>query len=497
MTTIAIAAAKEQLERMSVVLESPLLLIGGLAVNQYILTRKSEDIDLVCEHEVARNLIDKLYPMTLWTHTDKNGDDSRPSFWLKHKHDVSYPVVKLGPKFVERGAYRFINWEALHEEAAPFRLKHQTLDKILVPTAEALCYTKLISFLGRSRDIRGKLRQDLDDIRKLTSLDEFRMGVFLNFINRNQLGPELESAFHTRLNHIEESLDESNLGMLVKLFSKAVAIGSTARVRASGRTVTESPEKVAAKSGIRLAAFDLDGTLIKGIRHSWTVAWNAVGVDSNAPNGSQRKRKKDFANRRLSYIEWCRQDAEELAQCGLTRTHFTDIVRQGICALTRNATDALKKLREAGVKTAVISGGIDTLLYALLPDADELFDEILINRFTFSPDGKLESVSPTEYDWDEEKVGVVGKRRGLERICERLGIPVSAAAFIGDDRNDFSAMKAAGLKIFYCGDRREFKGALPADMVIISENDLLRVADCILSPPEGELADFGTDCTQA
>lgn len=96
------------------------------------------------------------------------------------------------------------------------------------------------------------------------------------------------------------------------------------------------------------------------------------------------------------------------------------------------------------------------MLYELIPDADDLFDEILINRFLFLDDGSLNRISATEYDWDDIKVGVVGKRRGLERICEKYNFSVEDAAFIGDDLNDIEAIKTAGLKIFYCGDHREF-----------------------------------------
>ena len=52
------AIAKEELARINGVLKEPHLLIGGLAVQQYHVTRDSKDIDLICSFEIADEIIE-------------------------------------------------------------------------------------------------------------------------------------------------------------------------------------------------------------------------------------------------------------------------------------------------------------------------------------------------------------------------------------------------------------------------------------------------------
>jgi len=90
------------------------------------------------------------------------------------------------------------------------------------------------------------------------------------------------------------------------------------------------------------------------------------------------------------------------------------------------------------------------------------------------------SISATEYDWNDEHLGVVGKHRGLERICEKYHVSLQNSVFVGDDSNDLKAMNIAGKKIVYCNP--EMTGILKpkGDVIIISDDDLMKVADAIL-----------------
>ncbi len=487
MKYIDLAEAKKQMQTISSYLDEPLLLIGGIAVNQYDVTRQSQDIDLICSHETATNLVRDLYPSDIWRRRDVKNDEYRPSYYLEHKHDNKYPVIKFGPKIKERGAYKYLDWEQLKKDAVPFKYKNETFDKILVPSMEALCYTKIVSFLGRNKSQKEKLRQDIRDITELTNIDSFQIGVFLNYIFSNRMEEELVSNLHSRISHIDESLEGSNIGKLIKLFSKQNVVNEPIEAKNCVPMMQPQPQIIDTQNITRLVAFDLDGTLIKGIRHSWTVVWRHLNVDSKG----QLQRKEKFRKKQLSYLDWCRLDGEDFKKNGLNKAHFQEIIKSHGLALTKNLREGLKALRDKGIKTAVISGGIDALLYELLPDADELFDEILINRFVFSDIGDLKSISATEYDWDDSKIGVVGKRRGLERVCEKYNISMEDSAFVGDDLNDIEAMKSAGLKIFYCGDTREFVNGnhLPQDIAIIPENDFLKIVERVLNPPIGEQVD--------
>ena len=180
MAKITIAEMKKQLKRISDRVSEKFILIGGLAVNQYVITRNSHDIDLICDYEEAIDIIKNVYPSSEWNHYEINEDEYRPSYNIKHKRNDKYPIVKFGPKIIERGGYDFLNWDLLSENAISFKYKGQSLENILVPTIEALCYTKIVSFLGRDIKNKNKLRQDLSDIKDLTNNDNFKFNLLLN-----------------------------------------------------------------------------------------------------------------------------------------------------------------------------------------------------------------------------------------------------------------------------------------------------------------------------
>lgn len=247
------------------------------------------------------------------------------------------------------------------------------------------------------------------------------------------------------------------------------------------------------KNYSHLVIFDLDGTLIKGIKYSWTLLYQAVGIDTSICNYN----KKRFERREITYPDWCKYDCEELKQSGLTREKAFAATERN-CALTKNFYPAIHMLKDLGFAVAIISGGADPVLYSLIPNADDLFDgNILINKLNFDRDGKLESITPTEYDWDDGLLGVKGKKAGLELFCKKYNIPFDEKSgtypncvFVGDDDNDFKAMEAAGLRILYYVSSPDDKTYgiggisgmvrdLPSGVKLVEKNNLLIVADLI------------------
>lgn len=238
----------------------------------------------------------------------------------------------------------------------------------------------------------------------------------------------------------------------------------------------------------RAVAFDLDGTLIKGLRYSWTIVFKAVGVNEEEP----AKLKKDFECGRISYPEWCEADCRLLRENKLTFQKLQKAVKESKVSLTKNLEPAILKLKDNGCKVAIISGGADSVLYALLPNADELFDAIYINKLIYNREtGILEDIIPTKYDWDESKKGLEGKQAGFKYFCVQNGVKPENSVFVGDDFNDLGAMGIAGMKIFYHSySQRELdRGTLgrpdiknlPFDVIYDSRNDLMGVANRIVN----------------
>lgn len=79
-------------------------------------------------------------------------------------------------------------------------------------------------------------------------------------------------------------------------------------------------------------------------------------------------------------------------------------------------------------------------------------------QFYMSSDVFLEFVS-----------SVGGKGAGLMKVAELLGVPISRTIAVGDNQNDISMIKAAGLGIAVANAREEVKKA--ADYVTVSNND--------------------------
>lgn len=184
--------AKQELVRINKELESPHILIGGLAVQKYCVFRDSRDIDLICDFPTSLELIKKLYPTGDWKVEDQNQNDYRPSFRIIHKHQEKGEII-FGPKITEREPYKYINWEDLKKEARPFSVNREDLSNILVPSAHALAYTKLISFLNRSNS--EKIQQDLEDFCDLTNHDEFSATGLYSLLEKSQSRESLTKKF--------------------------------------------------------------------------------------------------------------------------------------------------------------------------------------------------------------------------------------------------------------------------------------------------------------
>lgn len=225
-----------------------------------------------------------------------------------------------------------------------------------------------------------------------------------------------------------------------------------------------------------VVAFDLDGTLIRGIRHSWSLLWNAVGYSRQAVT----KNKKNFIEGNLDYKQWVEIDCCMLKKYEVTLAKVRKAISDSSCSLVKNFLVAINKLKANGYFTAIISGGVDVVLNYFVPDADSLLDAIYINRMIWAENGELENIIPTEYDWDTSKRGVLGKSAGLKHICDKCGVDLANSIFVGNDENDLAAMKIAGKKILFSSQTLGIDEMVEG-IHIEQRNDLMVVVDYILS----------------
>ena len=136
-------------------------------------------------------------------------------------------------------------------------------------------------------------------------------------------------------------------------------------------------------------------------------------------------------------------------------------------------------LKDNGYVTAVISGGVDAVLKFFIPDPENYFDELFINRLVWDDQNNLKDIIATDYDWDPGKKGVLGKCGGLKEICRKYNVPLEKSVFVGNDENDFMAMRVAGRKVYFSAQGIETAKTIEG-VKIEQKNDLLAVVEYII-----------------
>ena len=213
MVYIESAEAKKELGRIDDILNEKHLLIGGLAVKYFYPARESKDIDLVCSDAVRNTIIRELYPTNEWDIFDENMDEYRPDYHIKNKKNGL--IISFGPKIKEREPYADIDWDLLVKEySIAFENKRVKYKKIYIPSAGALAFTKLISFVNREthKDI-----QDLQDFVDLTNHKSCALDDLFNLIDRVADKSKLRENFWKKIASKKECASIIAKGNIFKL----------------------------------------------------------------------------------------------------------------------------------------------------------------------------------------------------------------------------------------------------------------------------------------
>ncbi len=198
----------------------------------------------------------------------------------------------------------------------------------------------------------------------------------------------------------------------------------------------------------RMACFDVDGTLVDEILYIWRMVHAEMGIDQAKLD---RASSMFFAGK-MTFKEWADHDISLWMDAGVTKADLERI--SGKFSLMKGAGETLDELKARGLKLAVISGGIDVVLYRFFPDADKIFDHIVINRIAFNGDGTIKGCDvPPEFDDGEHKAKV------LRMLAEREGITTAECVFVGDSFNDIDVIREAGLGIAFNAEEEVRKAA--------------------------------------
>jgi phosphoserine phosphatase len=181
------------------------------------------------------------------------------------------------------------------------------------------------------------------------------------------------------------------------------------------------------KGRIRLAAFDMDGTVLEH-NSSWVAIHKHFGTGRKAATSLRL-----YTEGKIDYKDFMRRDIGSWPR-NVTRDEIADILSG--YKVRQEAPTTLSELKSKGIKTALVTSGIDILAKKV---AEELeIDFWIANGLKFDgkgillPDG-VGRVDPTRKDI------------AYEKLLSKVGIPSKSTIAVGDTIYDLAFLKSAAL----------------------------------------------------
>jgi phosphoserine phosphatase len=177
---------------------------------------------------------------------------------------------------------------------------------------------------------------------------------------------------------------------------------------------------------IRLAAFDMDGTILKH-ESSWVAIHRSFGTERVG-----KASLKLYTEGKIDYREFMRRDIASWPKQA-TKEEISAILSG--YEVRDDARVAVRMLADLGVKTAIVSSGIDLLARKV---ARELgMDYSLANGLRFDRTGRLLPEGIGRVDPTRKDIAYL-------KLLSRLGIESKDTIAVGDTLYDLAFLKSAG-----------------------------------------------------
>lgn len=196
------------------------------------------------------------------------------------------------------------------------------------------------------------------------------------------------------------------------------------------RTVREEP-RPKRRDPLGLVAFDMDGVLIQGTS-SWVMVHEYFGVNNNA--GYER-----YMNGEMDDLEFIRSDVALWTAEG--PVHEAEVNGAlGEPNLMRGARETVASIHNAGIETAIISGGLDYLAKKVAKELGIRY--VWANGLETDQAGYLTGEGILRTPMHDKSVP-------LRTMMEKWDVPPSNVAVIGDSCPDQSMFETAGVAIAF------------------------------------------------
>jgi len=196
----------------------------------------------------------------------------------------------------------------------------------------------------------------------------------------------------------------------------------------------------------KVVVFDFDGTILQGegFRHSWIAIWDYLHYQPSIRKELQKRHLKH--HKEYTFQNWCDECVTHFINRGFKEQNIYDIIKELNLSIAEGFKITVKLLHDFGIRTVIISGGIDSFYYKTVPIATQnLIDALFINEFKYNGDGSLIGVKAFQ---NEDSDGV-GKTKTLEKYCVENGFNLNEVVFVGDETNDIDIATHVGLSFAY------------------------------------------------
>jgi len=178
---------------------------------------------------------------------------------------------------------------------------------------------------------------------------------------------------------------------------------------------------------IALAAFDMDGTVLEH-NSSWVAIHQHYGTGVKAATSLRL-----YTEGKIDYREFMRRDIASWPR-NITRDEISEILSS--YTLRREAPSTFHELRARGIKTALVTSGIDILAKKV---AEELeIDFWVANGLKFDRKGILLPDGVGRVDPTRKDIAFV-------KLLSKVGIPSKRTIAVGDTTYDLAFLKSAAL----------------------------------------------------